>query len=69
MNNRLSRLMGERRVSIRQVALATGIAYSTLHALYHDRTKGIDFLTLEKLCRHFGVGTQEILEHVTDAQG
>jgi putative transcriptional regulator len=62
--NRFSRLIGERRVSVKEVALATGISRTTLHDLYHDRSSRIDFATIDRLCSYFRVTTQELLEWV-----
>jgi putative transcriptional regulator len=60
--NRLSRLIGERRVTVKDVSEGTGISYRTLHDLYHDRTTRIDFATLDRLCAFFDVGPEQILE-------
>jgi putative transcriptional regulator len=60
--NRLSRLMGERRLSIQDVARGTGLAYSAVHDLYHDRTKRYDRETLNRLCAFFRVPVGELLE-------
>jgi putative transcriptional regulator len=65
--NRLSRLMGERRLSIQDVADGTGLAYSGLHALYHDKAKRLDVETLNKLCTYFDVPVGDILEWQRDA--
>ncbi len=34
--NRLSRLLGERRMSIKDLQRQTGISYAALHSLYSD---------------------------------
>lgn len=65
--NRVSRLLGERRQSVADLARGAGISYPAAYRLYRDDPKGIDFATLDKLCRHFGVGVGEILEYVPDA--
>jgi putative transcriptional regulator len=64
--NRLSRLMGERRVSIQDVARGTRLAYSAVHDLYHDRTKRYDRETLNRLCAFFRVPVGELLEWQPD---
>jgi putative transcriptional regulator len=64
--NHLSRLMGERRVSITRVAREAGMAYSAVHELYHDRTSRYDRETLNKLCTYFKVPVGAILEWVPD---
>ncbi|HVG97369.1 MAG TPA: helix-turn-helix transcriptional regulator [Chloroflexota bacterium] len=60
--NRLSRLMGERRMSIKDVARGTGLSYSAVHDLYHDRTTRFDRETLDKLCGFLRVPVGELLE-------
>ena len=60
--NRLSRLMGERRINIAGLVRETGLSRTTLHDLYHDKTRRIDFDTLDRLCAYFKVGPSEILE-------
>jgi hypothetical protein len=42
----LSRVMGERRVKIQDVAGRSGLAYTTVFALYHDQARWIDLSTL-----------------------
>lgn len=64
--NRLSRLMGERRLSIQDVARASGVSYRALFDLYHDRTKRIDLVTLNRLCNYFGVNPNDIFEWTAD---
>lgn len=66
--NRLSRLMGDRRLSIQAVHQGTGISYATMHDLYHDRNKRIDFATLDKLCNFFGVGPEQVFEWQADGE-
>ena len=66
--NRLSRLMGERRVSIQELARQTGVSYSTLHDFYHDRLKRFDGEVLDRLCRALGCTVGDILEYVPDSQ-
>jgi putative transcriptional regulator len=65
--NRLSRLMGERRQSIQDVASATGLSYTTVFQLYHDKSTRYDRETLDRLCNHFGVGLDGVFEWVPAA--
>ncbi|MGI8424179.1 MAG: helix-turn-helix domain-containing protein [Chloroflexota bacterium] len=60
--NRLSRLVGERRLTVKDVAEGSGISYRTLHDLYHARTTRIDLETLNKLCAFFDVEPGQIFE-------
>jgi putative transcriptional regulator len=62
--NRLSRLLGERRESVAELARESGVSYSAAYHLWKGDTTRIDFDTLNKLCQHFGVTACEILEYV-----
>ena len=50
------------RMTITSLATQTGIAASTLSRLETGKTKGIEFATLEALCRFFGVEPGELFE-------
>ncbi len=58
----LSRLMGERRVRIADVARATGISRNQLARLYYDRARRVELADLEQLCRYFNCGLSDLLE-------
>ena len=68
IENRLSRLLGERRLSIAELGRRTGIPYTSLHALYHGTATRVDLKTLDRLCRALGVGVGDILEY-REAEG
>jgi putative transcriptional regulator len=61
--NRLSRLLGERRMSVMELKRQTGLSYVTVHNLYSGKSNRVDFDTLDKLCRALGVGVGDILEY------
>jgi len=67
----LSRLMGEKRVRISDVARTTGISRNMLSKLYYDRAKRIELNDLEKLCRFFDCQVADLLEFVarSDSSG
>ncbi len=46
----LSRLMGEKKLKISDVAKDTGINRGTITRLYHETAVRVDFDVLEKLC-------------------
>jgi len=60
----LSRLMGERRLHIGEVAEKAGLSPKTVSSIYHERAKGIDYETLDKLCRTLGVQVEDLLEFI-----
>ena len=57
----LSTLLGARKLKMIDVFRATNISQSTLAAIYHERAKGIDYQTVEKLCRFLNVSVGELL--------
>lgn len=50
IKSNLSRILGERRIKITELAEKAGVANNTVLALYHERAKGITFDVLEKIC-------------------
>jgi len=62
----MSRLMGERKVKIADVARAIGVNRNTITLLYYERAKRIDFEVLDKLCEYFHCSVGEILEYRKD---
>lgn len=63
----LSRLMGERKMKISDLAAATNLNRNGLSRLYYDETDGIKFDTLNKLCAALNCSVEELLEYVPDA--
>lgn len=66
--NRLSRLLGERRMSIIELQRQTGLSYVTLHRLYSDKSTRVDFETLNRICRVLNVQPGDILEYGPDQE-
>jgi len=58
---KLSTLMGEKRYNIQDVFERTGISRSTISDLYHDKKIGIDYRTLNKLCKLFACQPGDLL--------
>lgn len=66
--NRLSRLLGERRMSISELQRQTGLSYVTLHNLYTAKSTRVDIETLNKICQALSVQTGDILEYQESEQ-
>jgi len=60
----LSRLMGERKVRVADVAQATGLHRNMLTLLYRETAKRIELDDMETLCRYFEVPVGELFELV-----
>ena len=64
IQNKLSSLMGDHRYNIKTVSEKTGLHYTTVMNLYHDKVKRIDFNTLDKLCELFNCEPSDILKRI-----
>ncbi|HEP1427067.1 TPA: helix-turn-helix transcriptional regulator [Streptococcus pyogenes] len=61
MKNNMRVLLAKQRKKVSDVAKATGIAKSTLTALYYERTKNPEVETLIKIANYLGVTLDELL--------
>ncbi|MGG0756707.1 helix-turn-helix domain-containing protein [Brevibacillus laterosporus] len=59
----LAVLLAERGLKIVDVAKATGISKTTLGALYHNSGKGVQFETLNSLCKYLNVSISDLFTH------
>ena len=66
IKNRLSIILGEQRMRISELSRLTGISQNALNKIYHNKTKGVDFDTLNKICNVLGKNSQEIFEFIPD---
>lgn len=64
IKNRLSTILGEKRMRVSELSKLTGISQNALCKIYHNKTKGIDFDTLNKICYALDRNTQEIFEYI-----
>ncbi len=60
----LSRLMGERKLKISDVARETGLHRNSITLLYDETAVRVDLEAIDKLCALFGVEVGELLERV-----
>ena len=59
----LSRLMGEHKLKIADVARETGLNRSTITALYKETATRIDVEAIDKLCKLFNCEVGELFEY------
>lgn len=62
----LSKLMGERKLKVIDVARMTGLHRNTITLLYEETAVRVDLETIEKLCELFDVKVGDLFEHVPD---
>lgn len=60
----LSRLMGEHKLKIADVARDTGLHRNTITLLYNETAARVDLDAMDKLCTLFNVSVGELFEQV-----
>lgn len=58
----LSKLMGERKLKIADVARDIGVHRNTITLLYYEKAKRIDFEVLDKLCKYLDCSINDLIE-------
>ena len=58
----LSKLMGERKLKISDVARDTGLHRNTVTLLYQETATRVDLEAIEALCRYFEVKVGDLFE-------
>lgn len=59
-----SRMLGEHKKKIADVARETGLHRNSLALLYSEKATRIDIETIDKLCQYFGCTVGELFEYV-----
>ena len=68
--NRVSRVMGDRRVSVTELARRAGISRPTASRLYHDtQDLNVSLDVLERVCEALDAHLCELFEYVPDGDG
>ena len=63
---RLSRILGDRRITVRALSVMTGVTYTSLLDLYHDRSSRFDRNTIDRVCRALQCNVSDLLEYQTN---
>ena len=64
----LSKLMGEKKLKIVDVARETGVNRGTITRLYHETASRVEPETIDALCRFLGCDVGELFEFVEDSK-
>ena len=59
---RLRELLEKRGMAQTELQSRSGLGYSTINALYHEKTERIEFATLEKLCEVLECRVSDLLD-------
>ena len=62
----LSRLMGERKLKISDVARDTGLHRNTITLLYQETATRVDLDAINSLCKYFDVTVGQLFECLED---
>ena len=62
IKNRLSAIMGAKRIKIYELQKLSGISRSTLTRLYYEKTNTISLNTMECLCKALECSLDELFE-------
>ena len=60
----LSKLLGERRMSQRELSKLTGIRYPTINEMYHELLPKISFEHMDKICEALNCKSGDLFEYV-----
>ena len=66
IKNKLSAIMGEKRIKMSELSRMTGLSYQTVFRVYYDKTQSIDFSTLSKICWALECDVADILGYAPD---
>ena len=66
IENRLSMIMGMKRLKPKDILSITNISRKTLYNIYHDKTKGIEFEILNQLCFALDCTPNDLFKYIPD---
>jgi putative transcriptional regulator len=68
INVRLDYLLLDRRMKLKDLAEATGLAVNNLSILKTNKARAIRFSTLESVCKALDCAPGDLLEHVAEEE-
>lgn len=63
INIKLSKLLGDRRITQKELAEMTDTRPNTINALFHEKIDRIDLIVLDRICRALDVLPGDILDY------
>jgi putative transcriptional regulator len=63
---RLKNLLDDRGMTQTELQSLTGLGYSSINAMYHNKTLGVEFGTLDAICGALKVQPGDLLQHIPD---
>jgi len=62
----LSKLMGEKKLKLVDVARETGLHRNTVTLLYNETASRVDLDALDKLCKFFDCKVEDLMEYIEE---
>ncbi|MGP1405270.1 helix-turn-helix domain-containing protein [Filifactor alocis] len=62
----LSKILGEKRITQKELADKTGIRPATIHEIYHELIDRINLEHLNKICKVLNIKVEDVLEYTPD---
>ncbi len=66
IKNNVSEFIGKRKTTIAETARLANVSYNTIYNLYYDKTKSIEFETLNKLCFVLNCNPNDLFTYTED---
>lgn len=66
IKTKLSRILGDKRITQAELAEMTDLRANTISDLYNENTEGIRFETLDKICKVLACSVGDVLEFVNE---
>ncbi len=66
IKNKLSEILGKKRINKAELSRLSGVSYSSVKKIYYNKTKGIEFETLNKLCNFLECTPNDLFEFTPD---
>jgi len=62
----LSRILGEKKMKMSELAQLSGVSKTTILSLYHEKAKGVTFEVLEKIGTALDCEVSDLLEFIEE---
>ena len=66
VQTKLHEILGQRRMKLAELQRLSGVSYGTLHSLYHNKTNGIEYSTLDGICGALDIQPGDLLKYSPD---
>ncbi len=66
IKNKLSEIMGRKRIRMSELQNLTGLSHTTVIKLYYEKSTSIKLDTMNKICNALEISVGELFEHIPD---